>query len=1475
MKTIPLLLRVALPVLFLSVIQLRAVKGQVVCSEDTPYFYVDLSTDADSVYLSPAIQRDGSCCGSMFPDVCIEFTVLLASSAVGLEFDIFSGAEPPGALFYQIDCGQIVMVGEEICLQGGQEYTITFCKPGANQNVYSIRSIQAPITVDTLTTRINCSVELGLAGPIDSTIVWRDVSSPDERYNAYLSCTMGCDTTTFTPDENSPPQVRYEVCGTYVPENCDILPVTVCDTVVVNVLPEVQAGLSSTPIVFCEDNIQSVTTTINLPIEDITFEWYDDAAFQSGGPPIATSSSFIPPAANTYWLIATDTTFGGCNMDTANVEVIFQPLPEFSFPNASTICEGASESILLPDQYTYQWSPDENITQTPGTNLFTLSPGNSTSYTLVATDEFGCSASNTLTIEVIPEFNVNLTTSEVTFCADNILPIQAQLSGPGGDISLEWYDTATGALVGTGPSLLPPSSGIYQIIATNNDLSACNVDVAEVTVNIQQLPVFEVPDDFILCFGETAEIELTDGFQYNWTPGNTVDPIIGTNRFILSPSESTSYTITAMDNLGCSDNQEVNVEVAPEFGVAISPEQYLFCEGSIQPIAAELIGGESNVTFRWYEAETDALNFTGQQFLPPAGGEYYVVATNNALQACNLDTAFVSIQVQPAPVFDLPTNTTLCSGESTSFTLPDGYSYAWSPDNSVNPVLGTNTFELTPSNTTNYTVTATDPFGCVFSTTTEVEVIPPFGIAINSPTVEYCIDNVQPIEAQLTGIGGNIQVQWYSIDNNTVTFTGNPFLPPSSGSYLATATHFDLAACNTDTAMLEVTINNLPEINIPEVVENCGGETNTITLEPGDIYNWSPSGGVSLVSGTNVFEVDPFQSTNYTIIAQNAAGCQSTDNLQVNVGPSFMVATSANDLTFCENEPEAIIATISGQGGDINYSWYDSLTLVLGGAPLASGNTFVPPTSSTYAVIVSNESFDICNTDTAWVSVVVEAAPQLDLPGTFEVCEGSPAILILPDEYEYNWVPDIGITPLTQAGQFSILPNSDLTYTVVATNAAGCGTNGMLPIDLLPAPIADTGIADELNCSNNTVQLSGNIINNSAIIDFGWQGPAGGISAGASSLTPTVVLPGWYFLQANNTENGCISIDSVQVDSNFQLPIAQLPDLVEIDCNELEAIIDGTASSTGTNFSYSWTNLDENPVQQDGSSNLTVDQVGFYELVVTNTSNGCTASDITEVIAIPPITTLNFDANQICFGTNNGVIDVGVVEGGTPPYLYSLNGSPFFNITSFGDLEAGIYSLGVQDANGCQIWENVEIETYERIELDLGPSVQIASGDIYELSFSTNLEPFLIDSLLWSPPPYLSCTSCPNPVASPILSTTFSLTLTDVFGCQASDSIRVRLIEEEIVYIPNAFSPNGDDNNDRFLIYTRPGIGQIEFLRIFDRWGNMVFEAYDFPPNEPLFGWDGIFQGETMNPAVFVYHTKINLINGTSVTKKGDVTLVR
>jgi gliding motility-associated-like protein len=94
------------------------------------------------------------------------------------------------------------------------------------------------------------------------------------------------------------------------------------------------------------------------------------------------------------------------------------------------------------------------------------------------------------------------------------------------------------------------------------------------------------------------------------------------------------------------------------------------------------------------------------------------------------------------------------------------------------------------------------------------------------------------------------------------------------------------------------------------------------------------------------------------------------------------------------------------------------------------------------------------------------------------------------------------------------------------------------------------------------------------------------------------------------------------------------------------------------------------------------------------------------------------------------------------------------------------------------------------------------------------------------------------------------------------------------VYIPNVFSPNGDDKNDIVTVYADENVRRVVYLEIFDRWGNMVFKASDFPPNDPAFGWDGTFRNIPMNPAVFAYVAKVELINGVQVPYK-DITLIR
>jgi gliding motility-associated-like protein len=112
------------------------------------------------------------------------------------------------------------------------------------------------------------------------------------------------------------------------------------------------------------------------------------------------------------------------------------------------------------------------------------------------------------------------------------------------------------------------------------------------------------------------------------------------------------------------------------------------------------------------------------------------------------------------------------------------------------------------------------------------------------------------------------------------------------------------------------------------------------------------------------------------------------------------------------------------------------------------------------------------------------------------------------------------------------------------------------------------------------------------------------------------------------------------------------------------------------------------------------------------------------------------------------------------------------------------------------------------------------------------------------------------------------------YGCATSADVRVEVIFEKGLYVPNAFSPNGDGLNDIFTIYGKESNIQIQKLEIFNRWGAPVFQARDFPPNSEV-GWDGFFNGRLMNASVFVWRAEVAFPDGRVELLKGDLTLLR
>ena len=385
--------------------------------------------------------------------------------------------------------------------------------------------------------------------------------------------------------------------------------------------------------------------------------------------------------------------------------------------------------------------------------------------------------------------------------------------------------------------------------------------------------------------------------------------------------------------------------------------------------------------------------------------------------------------------------------------------------------------------------------------------------------------------------------------------------------------------------------------------------------------------------------------------------------------------------------------------------------------------------------------------------------------------------------------------------------------------------------------------------------------------------------SGSTTLAPVVNQPGLYTLNIVNSDNGCESQLTTTVVQDIVAPLAEAGSGFELTCSVEQDELSASGSSAGPNFTYQWTTQNGNILDGANTSSPLVDAVGIYNLLVTNTQTGCTATDqtsVTENTNYPAAIELATD-KPAC-GGQPGSITFTEVTGGVGPYLYSIdNGENFMSANEFGNLSPGTYNLVVQDVNGCEYDQVLTFPVPVEPQVTVDPEISIEFGASTTLTAAINIPLSQIDTIIWSPTETLTPTNNPLVVkAQPFHDTKYTVMIVNKDGCVDVAELIVR-VSDPAIWAPNAISPNIDDGvNDEFLIWAQQNTVQIiRSLQIYDRWGNQVFQAKDIQPNDPKLGWDGTFRGKVMNPAVFVWWAEVVLIDGRSILMKGDVTIVQ
>ncbi|MBK7409456.1 MAG: gliding motility-associated C-terminal domain-containing protein [Saprospirales bacterium] len=202
------------------------------------------------------------------------------------------------------------------------------------------------------------------------------------------------------------------------------------------------------------------------------------------------------------------------------------------------------------------------------------------------------------------------------------------------------------------------------------------------------------------------------------------------------------------------------------------------------------------------------------------------------------------------------------------------------------------------------------------------------------------------------------------------------------------------------------------------------------------------------------------------------------------------------------------------------------------------------------------------------------------------------------------------------------------------------------------------------------------------------------------------------------------------------------------------------------------------------------------------------------------------------------------------------------------------------DYEGCSVDTVLFIQEPPPIVLVYPDVIVVELGDSIQLQPLVVDPPFvLFDSIVWTPDTYLRFEGDSLlPWVIPVESTLYEIQAFDINGCLALASVLVDVDKNRNVFLPNIFTPNNDGINDYFQLYTGNGVSMIRSLRIFDRWGELVFEKLNIPASpypDPSNGWDGTFRGRPGNPGVYVYTAEVEFQDGQLLLYRGDVTILR
>ncbi|NNE29372.1 MAG: hypothetical protein HKN16_07035 [Saprospiraceae bacterium] len=1103
-----------------------------------------------------------------------------------------------------------------------------------------------------------------------------------------------------------------------------------------------------------------------------------------------------------------------------------------------------------------------------------------------------CGDSEVSTFSCISDGCIYITptvTYDNVYCSSD-LPVTFTADPTGGVFSGNGIDA--------GGEFNPTTAGTFDITYTYTDVFGCESPLSF------QVDVIEANEAPIVSCGtstlSSVTFEWTSGgatdFEYSYSinGGPLVGPISTTDLFVtvngLSINDQVEIVVTGIGSSPCSNvssNPTVcqALDCPTDIFPTISGNNGPYCEGDA---GVQLTGLPAGGTFSGTNVNASGL------FDPVLAGSYTITYTYVEGGQCPYEVVEI-IEVE-AP---LAAPTVGCGGvtESTvTFNISGGTEYEYTYTVNGGAVQG-------PFTTTNSSIEVS---GLLVFDDVEISVaIVGSGPCGNSPTASaicttfacpdveiqfgtapsYCTNEAMAaVQLDVTIVGGNGMTQgvWSGdcVDANGVF---DPGLCGATTNQTITYTYEEIDGCEVSNSLV-VEISDAPVAEAGNAQTWTCGST-SITLNGAGssgadiIYNWTGSGPGTIISGGNSLSPVIDGPGTFTLSVENSVtGCVEIDQVVIPNDVNAPVATATDGFISCDQETFTLFAQPTGT--NYSYEWSGP------GINATNMNQPNPVVSipGPYSVIVTDMNNnctdqanalvdDLTGPPLAIISSPINTIDCTTSPFNMEAvdCNGADPNLV----YEWYFAGT-----LIENG-CAITVKVEGVYTLIVLNTlTGCEASDQFEVtNSIAYPIAAAEVTDEIDCNTPSIFITGTGSQTGNTISYSWSGP--GIISDPNQLTVEVNAEGPYTLTVSESVTGCSNDTTLFVqDLSGALPLADAGEDQELDCQDNPVELSGSGSGSVGGVSLEW--FDESDQMIGNGASVMVNEVGIYQLQVTDTETGCSQSSFVNVL--PPADApvgLDLDVQRPgCEGDTDGFINIAQVLGGQGPFLYSFDDEEYSSSNFISNLAPGQYPISIEDANGCTYEEMVEIEEPPIVDIDAGVDIELEYGDsaVVQAQISVPLEN--VQSIVWQPSWAVECLTEPCyqvEVQTEFTTDLFATVITDD-GCEAEDRITVIVRKINDVYWPNVFSPDnlGAGENDSFgPLFDPDKVEMIEQFIIADRWGEIVFIRENLEPNDFDLFWDGRLDGKLMNPAVFVYYAKIKFTNQTTEEFTGDVTLIR